>query len=285
MTEEASEMASKLLLDYFYLRAKGHALFNTSELKEQNEGVPETEDEITHLEILKEALLGKIHDIDFKFSQASRICPLLVLLTGFLHILIYVLLYALRRLLKKGFSQESVRNILKEMEGSNVQPSSFLFSRILASYRDRGEWQRSFQVLKEMKSSGIRPDRHFYNVMIDTFGKYNCLDHAMSTFEQMISEGIEPDTVTWNTLTDCHCKLGCHDRAEELFEEMQQKGYKPCTTTYNIMISCFGEQQRWKDVKGLFGRMQSQGLLPNVVTYTTLVDRSEEHTSELQSRP
>ena len=34
--EEASEMASKLLLDYFYM----HALFNTSKLMEQYEGVP-----------------------------------------------------------------------------------------------------------------------------------------------------------------------------------------------------------------------------------------------------
>ncbi|XP_075640713.1 putative protein phosphatase 2C 51 [Castanea sativa] len=65
--EEASEMASKLLLDYFYM----HALFNTSELMEQYEGVSVTEDEITHLEILKEALLRTIRDIDFKFSQEA----------------------------------------------------------------------------------------------------------------------------------------------------------------------------------------------------------------------
>ena len=100
--EEASEKASKLLLDYFYM----HALFNTSKLMEQYEGVLVTEDEITHLEILKEALLRTIRDIDFKFSQASRICSLSVLLTGFLHRFIYVLLYAFRRLLKRGFSQD-----------------------------------------------------------------------------------------------------------------------------------------------------------------------------------
>ena len=103
--EEASEMASKLLLDYFYM----HALFNTSKLMEQYEGVPITEDEITHLEVLKEALLRTIRDSDFKFSQASRIRSLLVLLTSFLHILIYVLLYAFRRLLKRGFSQDPLQ--------------------------------------------------------------------------------------------------------------------------------------------------------------------------------
>ncbi|KAL4638420.1 hypothetical protein ACB092_03G145700 [Castanea dentata] len=110
------------------------------------------------------------------------------------------------------------------MEGSNVQPSSFLFSRILASYRDGGEWQRSFQVLKEMKSSGIRPDRHFYNVIIDTFGKYNCLNHALSTFEQMLSEGIEPDTGMWNTLIDCHCKLGYHIGQRSCLRKCSRKG-------------------------------------------------------------
>ncbi|GMN60658.1 hypothetical protein TIFTF001_029750 [Ficus carica] len=83
--------------------------------------------------------------------------------------------------------------------------------KILASYRDRGVWQKTFQVLREMKSSGVNPDRHFYNVMIYTFGKYNCLDHAMATFDRMISEGIQPDTVTWNTLIDCHCKSGRHE--------------------------------------------------------------------------
>ncbi|MEI4850565.1 hypothetical protein Q8G46_28310, partial [Klebsiella pneumoniae] len=47
---------------------------------------------------------------------------------------------------------------LKEMEANNVQPNSFVFSRILANYRDRGEWQKSFQVLKEMESSGVLPE-------------------------------------------------------------------------------------------------------------------------------
>ena len=42
--KEASEMASKLLLYYVYM----HALFNTSKLMEQYEGVPITEDEITY---------------------------------------------------------------------------------------------------------------------------------------------------------------------------------------------------------------------------------------------
>ncbi|KAK7840654.1 putative protein phosphatase 2c 51 [Quercus suber] len=68
--KEASEMASKLLLDYFYM----HALFSSYKLLTQYKGVlPLIDDEITHLKILKEALLNTIQEIDFKFSQASRI--------------------------------------------------------------------------------------------------------------------------------------------------------------------------------------------------------------------
>ena len=59
------------------------------------------------------------------------------------------------------------------MEADGVKPSSYVFSRILAGFRDRGDWQKAFAVLREMQASGVRPDRHFYNVMIDTFGKYN----------------------------------------------------------------------------------------------------------------
>ncbi|KAF3973503.1 hypothetical protein CMV_003080 [Castanea mollissima] len=148
-----------------------------------------------------------------------------------------VLVYILnthKRLLQRGFSQESARNILKEMEGSNVQPSLFLFSRILASYRDRGEWQRSFQVLNEMKSSGIRPDRHFYNVMIDTFGKYNCLNHALSTFEQMLSGGLSP------------ILSGRFDDTIECLDVMKSAGLKPPSTMYNALINAYAqkEQQR-----------------------------------------
>jgi serine/threonine protein phosphatase PrpC len=66
---EASEVASKLLLDYFYM----HALFNSYKLMTHYKGIlPVTDDEITRLKILKEALLRAIHDIDVKFSQASR---------------------------------------------------------------------------------------------------------------------------------------------------------------------------------------------------------------------
>ena len=71
--KEASEMASKLLLDYFYM----HALFNSYKLMTQHKGVLPVTDEM-HLNILKEALLRTIHDIDFKFSQVSRIYSLLL---------------------------------------------------------------------------------------------------------------------------------------------------------------------------------------------------------------
>ncbi|XP_062178306.1 probable protein phosphatase 2C 51 isoform X3 [Alnus glutinosa] len=65
---EASEVASKLLLDYFYM----HAVFISYKLTMHYKGVlPVTDDEITHLKILKEALLRAIHDIDLKFSQAT----------------------------------------------------------------------------------------------------------------------------------------------------------------------------------------------------------------------
>ncbi|XP_075641137.1 putative protein phosphatase 2C 51 isoform X1 [Castanea sativa] len=66
--KEASEMASKLLLDYFYM----HALFKSYKLLTQYKGVlPVTDNEITHLKILKEALLNTIQEIDFKFSQEA----------------------------------------------------------------------------------------------------------------------------------------------------------------------------------------------------------------------
>lgn len=65
---EASEVASKLLLDYFYM----HALFNSYKLMTHYKGIlPVTDDEITRLKILKEALLRAIHDIDVKFSQEA----------------------------------------------------------------------------------------------------------------------------------------------------------------------------------------------------------------------
>jgi serine/threonine protein phosphatase PrpC len=93
--KEASEMASKLLLDYFYM----HALFNSYKLMTQHKGVLSVTDEM-HLNISKEALLRTIHDIDFKFSQAGRILftpsSLCLFLTGFHNILIYVSLYTFR---------------------------------------------------------------------------------------------------------------------------------------------------------------------------------------------
>ena len=64
-----------------------------------------------------------------------------------------------------------------------MRPSSYVFSRILAGFRDRADWQKSFAVLREMRSVGVNPDRHFYKVMIDAFGKFNCLHHAMGAFD------------------------------------------------------------------------------------------------------
>lgn len=69
--EEASEMASTLLLDYFCL----HVVFQSYKLiMAQNKGVlPLSDYKTLQLEILQEALLKTIHDIDLKFSQANMV--------------------------------------------------------------------------------------------------------------------------------------------------------------------------------------------------------------------
>lgn len=67
--EEASEMASKLLMDYFLL----HATF--SSYKKMIASNEKEDDESRQTEILKEALLRTIHEIDQKFSEASLVFP------------------------------------------------------------------------------------------------------------------------------------------------------------------------------------------------------------------
>lgn len=71
--EEASDMASKLFMDYFLL----HTIFNIYKKmiafnKEQDTDLQSKEgDESLQMKILREALLRTIHEIDLKFSEAS----------------------------------------------------------------------------------------------------------------------------------------------------------------------------------------------------------------------
>lgn len=60
--DEASEMASKLLFQYFYL----HYVFKMYKLTGHT-----NETKSLLLDVLKEALLNTIHDIDIKFTRAS----------------------------------------------------------------------------------------------------------------------------------------------------------------------------------------------------------------------
>ncbi|KAK0583551.1 hypothetical protein LWI29_038121 [Acer saccharum] len=62
--KEASEMASNCLPDYFYL----HSVFKMYKLMLQ---YTVAESESLHLEVLKQALLSSIHDIDTKFTQEA----------------------------------------------------------------------------------------------------------------------------------------------------------------------------------------------------------------------
>lgn len=66
--EEASEMASNLLFNYYYL----HYVFKMYKLMVQYKGdLTMAESKSLLLEVLKEALLSTIHDIDAKFTQVS----------------------------------------------------------------------------------------------------------------------------------------------------------------------------------------------------------------------
>ncbi|KAL5863951.1 hypothetical protein ACOSQ3_001465 [Xanthoceras sorbifolium] len=67
--KEASEMASNSLLDYFYL----HSVFKMYKLVVQNKGelIMAAESESLQLEVLKEALLSTIQDIDTKFTREA----------------------------------------------------------------------------------------------------------------------------------------------------------------------------------------------------------------------
>lgn len=64
--EEASEMGSNLLTDYFHL----HYVFKMYKLMGQFNA---TDSDSLQLEVIKEALLSTIYDIDAKYSQASSI--------------------------------------------------------------------------------------------------------------------------------------------------------------------------------------------------------------------
>ncbi|KAJ9172005.1 hypothetical protein P3X46_015296 [Hevea brasiliensis] len=66
--KECSEMASKLLFDYFYL----HVVFQSYKVMAHHNGVlPSSDYKSFQLEILKEALSKTIGDIDLRFSQEA----------------------------------------------------------------------------------------------------------------------------------------------------------------------------------------------------------------------
>ncbi|KAF6174801.1 hypothetical protein GIB67_042870 [Kingdonia uniflora] len=137
------------------------------------------------------------------------------------------------------------------MERDEVSPDEqtyiHLIDVILASYRDRGDWQKSFLVMKEMRNSGATPDRHFYNVMIDTFWKYNCLEHAMATFHSF-----------W-------------EQTVNAFKVMRADGLKPSVLVLNSLINAFGEDRGDAEAFALLEYMKENDLKPDVAGYTTLM--------------
>ncbi|TXG63715.1 hypothetical protein EZV62_010709 [Acer yangbiense] len=163
--KEASEMASNCLSDYFYL----HSVFKMYKLMLQ---YTVAESESLHLEVLKQALLSSIHDIDTKFTQASITLLSCALLLSMILIVLALdnLCVALQEAVDNNFFSGSTATVVVMFNGlilvANVGDSkALLFSEKIQSSQGPQAFLSAIELTKDH-----HPDRDDERARIEAAG-------------------------------------------------------------------------------------------------------------------
>ncbi|KAL5700648.1 hypothetical protein ACHQM5_026068 [Ranunculus cassubicifolius] len=176
-------------------------------------------------------------------------------------------------LLGKCGQPSHARKLFDEMLVECCEPTTELFTALLASYCRSNLVDEAFSVLNQMKTlPGCQPDVFSYSILLKA-----CVDAARfelvdDLYEEMEERLISPNTVTQNTVLNGYGKAGKFEQMEKVLSGMlTSTTCKPDVWTMNTILSLFGNKGQIDVMERWYEKFRGFGIEPETRTFNILI--------------
>ncbi|XP_072996461.1 pentatricopeptide repeat-containing protein At3g06430, chloroplastic [Typha latifolia] len=174
-----------------------------------------------------------------------------------------------------GKSGQAIRahELFDEMVEEGCQPTSELYTALLAAYCRNNLIDKAFEVLTKMKTLPLcQPDVYTYSTLIKACVDSSRFDLVDNLYEEMAERSISPNTVTQNIVLGGYGKSGKFEEMEKVLSGMlENNSCKPDVWTMNIILSLFGNKGQIEIMEKWYEKFRNFGIEPESRTFNILI--------------
>jgi pentatricopeptide repeat protein len=144
-------------------------------------------------------------------------------------------------------NHDAVRACAEEMRASGVAPSAFVFTTLMMSLADQGQYERALSVPDSMLRAGVRPDAVFYNALLAVLHASRMPWHlCLAVLRRMRAGGVAPSVAHYNTLLLAAGDAADPTRAADLLTMMQADNVPPNAGTFAALLLVHARAGDWQ---------------------------------------
>lgn len=153
------------------------------------------------------------------------------------------------------------------------QPKEGTYMKLLVLLGRSGQPQRAHQLFDQMVEEGCEPTSELYTALLAAYCRSNLIEGAFSILEQMKTlPRCQPDVFTYSTLIKACVDGSRFELVESLYEEMGERLIIPNTVTQNIVLNGYGKAGKYEQMeKVLLGMLEGTACKPDVWTMNTIL--------------
>ncbi|XP_010270963.1 PREDICTED: pentatricopeptide repeat-containing protein At3g06430, chloroplastic [Nelumbo nucifera] len=176
-------------------------------------------------------------------------------------------------LLGKSGQPQRAHQLFDEMVKEGCEPTSELYTALLAAYCRNNLLDEAFLILNQMKTlPRCQPDVYTYSTLIKACVDASQFDLVDSLYEDMADRSITPNTVTQNIVLSGYGKVGKFDQMEKvLLKMLESTTCKPDVWTMNTIISLFGNKGQIEMMERWYEKFRNFGIEPETRTFNILI--------------
>ncbi|XP_057753185.1 pentatricopeptide repeat-containing protein At3g06430, chloroplastic [Arachis stenosperma] len=176
-------------------------------------------------------------------------------------------------LLGKSGQPDRARQLFETMIKEGCNPTSELYTALLAAYCRSNLIDEAFSILNEMKNLPLcQPDVFTYSTLIKACMDALKFDMVELLYEEMAERNITPNTVTQNIVLSGYGRAGMFDLMEKVLSSMlHSTTCKPDVWTMNIIISVFGNMGQIDTMEKWYEKFRNFGIEPETRTFNILI--------------
>ncbi|GMH30917.1 hypothetical protein Nepgr_032760 [Nepenthes gracilis] len=176
-------------------------------------------------------------------------------------------------LLGKSGQPQRAHQLFDTMVEEGIEPTSELYTSLLAAYCRSNLIDEAFSILNKMKALPLcQPDVYTYSILLKACVDASLFNLVESLYEEMDTRSITPNTVTQNIVLGGYGKAGQYDQMEKLLSGMlESTSCKPDVWTMNTILGLFGNKGQIEMMEKWYEKFRNYGIEPETRTFNILI--------------